>query len=146
MPMTETDRSVYAAVGLALQWAQLFEAEMVTVLLAHGVARGEFRVRKEAEEFLRTAERKSLSRVLKTCLDQVRFEPDVSGTFEEAREARNFLVHRFFWDRAEEFADDPRHAELLEELRELTQLFFSAHKFAEILRELYLKQMPLPEG
>lgn len=146
MPMTETDRSVYAAVGLALRWAQLFEAEMVTVLLAHGVAHGEFRVRKEAEEFLRGAERKSLNRVIKICLDQVRFEPDVSGTFEEAREARNFLVHQFFGDRAEEFADDVRHAELLEELRELTKLFFSAHKFAEMLRELYLRQMPLLEG
>ena len=77
---------------------------------------------------------------------RVRFEPDVTGTLEEAREQRNFFVHRFFWERAEAFADESRHPELLDELKQLTELFFSAHKFAEMLRDLYVKQLPTSES
>ena len=65
----------------------------------------------------------------------------MSGTFEAAINARNFFVHRFFWDRAEAFADERHHQELLKELRDLTQLFFSAHKFSEMLRDLYVQQL-----
>lgn len=139
--MTESDKDVYAEAGLALRWAQLFEAEIVTVVLMYGVSRGRFQVRSEAEDFVRKAEKRPLRHLLREALMRVRFEPDVSGTFEAAIGARNFFVHRFFWDRAEAFADERRHAELLKELRDLTQLFFSAHKFSEMLRDLYIQQL-----
>jgi len=138
--MTKSDADIYAETGVALRWAQLFEAEIVTVALFHGIARGQFHVRAEAEEFIRKADKGPLSKLLQEILAHVRFEPDVTGTFQAAIEARNSFVHRFFWDRAEAFADAEQHPKLLGELRELTQLFFSAHKFAEMLRHLYFKQ------
>jgi hypothetical protein len=136
----ELDKEIYAAAGLALRWAQLFESEIVTVVLVYGVSRGKFEVRSEAEEFIRKAEKRPLTQLLHETLQRVKFEPDVSGTFEEAISARNFLVHSFFWNRSEAFADVRHQSQLLEELRELTQLFFSAHKFAEIVRDMYIKQ------
>ena len=143
--MTETDKNVYAAAGLALRWAQTFEAEIVTVVLMHGVARGAFRVRSEAEAFVRKSEKRPLRHLLNEALARVRFEPDISGTFEAALDARNWFVHSFFWDRAEAFADDNQHEELLKELRELTQLLYSAHTFAVILRDLYAKQVEVAQ-
>ncbi len=35
MIVSDSDKQVYAAVGLALRWAQSFEAEIVTVVLVH---------------------------------------------------------------------------------------------------------------
>lgn len=138
--VTDSDMKVYAEAGLALRWAQLFEAEIVTVLLVYGVSRQQFRVRSEAEDFIRTTEKRPLSQLLRAILKRVKFEPDVTPTFEEAISARNSLVHRFFWDRSDTFAEETDHSKLLAELRELTQLFFSAYKFAEMLRNLYLQQ------
>ncbi|HKP36788.1 MAG TPA: hypothetical protein VJT71_08010 [Pyrinomonadaceae bacterium] len=137
----DPDLSIYAGAGLALRWAQLFEAEIVTVLLIYGVSRQKFNVRSEAEEFLRKTERRPLGQLLREILTRVRFEPDVSPTFEAAISARNSLVHRFFWDRAETFAKESDHSKMLDELRDLTQLFFSAYTFAEMLRNLYLQQL-----
>jgi hypothetical protein len=139
--MTELNKDVYAAAGLALYWAQLFEAEIVTVVLIYGVSRGRFRARSEAEAFIQKAEKQSLRQLLRDTLVRVKFEPDVSGTFEAAINARNSFVHRFFWDQAEAFADEGRHPELLKELHDLAQLFFSAHKFSEMLRDLYIQQL-----
>ncbi len=144
--VSESDMKVYMAVGLALRWAQAFEAEMVAVVLAHGIARGRFRVRSEAEAFVERAEKKALRQLLRECLALVRFEPDVTGTFDAAVDARNFLAHSFFWERTEAFVDETRHIELLTELREMTDLFFSAHKFAEMLRNLYQRQFGSPEA
>lgn len=139
--MTDFDKEVYAEAGLALRWAELFEAEIVTVVLVYGVSRGRFRVRSEAEDFVRQAKKRPLRKLLRETLTRVQFEPDVSGTFEAAISARNSFVHRFFWDRAEAFADERRHQELLKELRDLTHLFFSAHKFSEMLRDMYVQQL-----
>ena len=138
---TDSDMRVYAEAGLALRWAQLFEAEIVTVLLVYGVSRQRFQVRSEAEDFIRKAEKRPLSQLLREILTRVKFEPDVTPTFEEALAARNSLVHRFFWDRSEIFAKDADHLKLFGELRELTQLFFTAYKFAEMLRDLYVQQL-----
>ena len=50
-------------------------------------------------------------------------------------------MHRFFWDRSETFAEETDQSKLLKELRDLTLLFFSAYKFAEMLRNLYVQQL-----
>jgi hypothetical protein len=119
---------------------------MVTVVLMYGVSRGTFRLRSDAEAFVRKAEKGPLRKLLREALTRVRFEPDVSGTFYAAIDARNLFVHRFFWDRAEAFVDERQHPELLKELRDLTQLFFSAHKFSEMLRDLYARQIESGQG
>lgn len=140
--MMGRDGEIYAAAGLALRWAQLFEAEVVTVALLHGVARRKFRTRAQAEDFVASSERKPLSQLLRKVLARVKFQPDVSGTFDEAIEVRNAFVHRFFWDHAEAFADDNRIDELIAQLKDNQRLFFSAHKFASMLSEMYRDQLP----
>jgi hypothetical protein len=137
----DSDLSVYAEAGLALRWAQLFEAEIITVLFIHGVSRQQFAVRSEAEEFIRKTEKRPLTQLLRDILTRVRFEPDVTPTFEAAISARNSLVHRFFWDRSEGFSKVTDRSKTLDELRDLTRLFFSAYKFAEMLRNLYVQQL-----
>jgi hypothetical protein len=139
--VSDWDMHVYAEAGLALRWAQLFEGEIVTVVLVYGVSRQQFSVRSEAEDFVRKAEKKPLSQLLHDVLKRVKFEPDITPTFEEAISARNSLVHRFFWDRSETFAEETDQSKLLKELRDLTLLFFSAYKFAEMLRNLYVQQL-----
>jgi hypothetical protein len=135
------DNQVYQACGLALRWAQLFEAEIVNVLLFHSLARKKFLVRSKAEAFLIHTEKRPLRQLLREVLERVRFEPDVTSTFVEAIEQRNFLAHKYFWDRMEDFATKEGRDRMIEELRELTQLFYSAHRFSSMITRLYVEQL-----
>jgi hypothetical protein len=132
---------VYRACGLALSWAQFFEAEIVNAVLCHSITRNKFLVRSQAVRFLFDTEKRPLRQLLREVLKRARFEPDVTGTLFEAIERRNFLVHKYFWDRMEDFATEEGRYSMLEELRELTQLFYSAHKFASMITDLYSEQL-----
>jgi hypothetical protein len=135
---------VYEAAGLALSWAQCFEAELVSIALYHGLARKTLRTRSDAFVFIEQQDRRPAKKLLKEVLSRVKLEPDLQPTFEEALDRRNAFVHRFFWDRLETCSSVEGRAEARAELRELTELFYSANKFASIVAELYLKQLDLP--
>jgi hypothetical protein len=132
---------VYRACGLALSWAQFFEAEIVNAVLFHSIARNKFLVRSQAEKCLFDTEKRPLRQLLREVLKRIKFEPDVTGTFFEAIERRNFLAHKYFWDRMEDFATEEGRNSMLEELRKLTVLFYSAHKFASMITDLYSEQL-----
>jgi hypothetical protein len=139
--VSDWDVNVYVEAGVALGWAQLFEAEMVTVLLVYDVSGEQFRFRAEAENFIRTSNKRPLIRLLRQVLSRVNFEPDVSPKFEEAISARNLLVHHFLSERTWPGIEQENTSKMIDELRELTQLFLSAYKFAEMLRSLYFQQL-----
>lgn len=141
MEIGSLDREVYEKAGLALSWAQLFEAEIVNVLFLHGLARKKFAVRSDAEQFLRKSNKRPLRQKLDDVLSRVKFEPDIKPTLYEALEKRNFFVHEYFWERMEKHHSAEGQQEMIEELHDLTQLFYSARKFASLLTDLYAKQV-----
>jgi hypothetical protein len=134
------DDAVYRAAGLALEHAQYFEAEVVNIVFMHGLARRKVLSRAQAEKLIEGSEKAPLRRLLKEVLARVRTEPDLTATFFEAVDRRNWLVHRLFWDLADDFKTSAGRSKILAELREITGLLHSAHVFAQLISELYLKQ------
>jgi len=140
------DDAVYRAAGLALAWAQYFEAEVVNIVFMHALARKRVVSRAQAENLISCSERRPLRKLLKEVLGRVRTEPDLTATFFEAVDKRNFLVHRFFWEFADEFTTSAGRSKMLTELRDITKLLYSAHTFAQQISWLYLKQLGVDPG
>lgn len=132
--------AVYRAAGYALERAQYFEAEVVNIVFMHGLARGHILSREQAEKLIARREKAPLRKLLTEVLGRVRTEPDLTATFFEAVDKRNWLVHRLFWDLADDFKTSAGRSKMLAELRDITSLLHSAHVFAQLISELYLKQ------
>ncbi|MCI0562287.1 MAG: hypothetical protein MN733_27705 [Nitrososphaera sp.] len=141
----EHDQEVYAAAGLALRWAQMFEAELVNALFLHGVARGKFTKRDEAKEFIYKSDKKPLRQKLDAVLKRIQFEPDLRPTFDEALSKRNIFVHQYFWERTEAQMSEAGRDRMISELKELARVFYSAHSFTQMITELYAKQVGLTD-
>lgn len=139
-PRSEDD-AVYRAAGLALSWAQYFEAEIVNIVFLHAIARGQVPSRSKAERLLSVAEKTPLRRQLRAVLTRAKTQPDLTATFLEAVDQRNYLVHRFLWDHSSNLTTANGRDRMLQELHDITQLLFSAHRFAQLRSGLYLKQL-----
>jgi len=139
----EHDQQVYTATGLALRWAQMFEMEVVNILFLYSLAKETFSTRKQAEEFLYKKGIQPLRHKLDEIFKRVKFEPDLRPTFYEALEKRNYFVHQYFWNRMELFMNVNGRDQMITELKDITDLFYSAYTFAIIITDLYAKQVGL---
>jgi hypothetical protein len=140
IPDEDNEQRLYARCGEALCWTQMFEQEILNGLLLHAVARKTVPSLAEAEDLLYRRDKQPLRHRLNEIFQRVRPEPDLLPTFYEALEKRNFLVHRFFWDRMELSFTREGREQLIVEVGALAELFRRAYRFMKALTDLYAKQ------
>lgn len=129
----EQHKDVYAYAGLALYWAQCFEMSLTNALMLYERATNT-KVTVEELESLETALRqKTLGGLLNRAKKVVALDPKTTEKIDAALEARNFLAHHFFQDRATHFLTVGGRTEMIEELQTMQEKFAVADTLAMAL-------------
>lgn len=124
--------------------------EMVARLRSHAKlqqATGEDRrdaVRDVFDEALDLFSRKSFGGLLHS-LEHDFGDPDTASRLVEARDKRNWLAHRYFWDRAGELSTEHGRALMVQELRETVSYFDELNKWLDSLTIDWLRQHGLTD-
>lgn len=142
----ELKQRLYALCGETLCWAQLLEQEILNAILLHAVAREKITTRSEAEDLLTQKDKQPLRNKLNEIFKRVKTEPDLSPTFYEAVEKRNFFVHKFFWDRFEDSFTEEGQQRLIVEVKGYSELFRSAYLWSKGITQLYAKQAGMTDA
>jgi hypothetical protein len=133
-PEDEQCRDVYAHFGVAAYFAQCFEKFLSNFLLLHARATKTNLTVKDIddlEEFLH--KKKTLGMLLKDVGAVVTHNSSSEQLVKDALKGRNFLMHHYFWARAEKFMTAEGRAAMIAELEELRDLFQRAEFFATAL-------------
>ena len=112
-------REVYAKFGLAMYLAQCVERG-IGLLLAldpEPMTRSRFQSRFDSSFKL------TLGRLLNKLKESSLLSENFESKLEEGNIKRNWLAHRYFWDRTGHFASEEGRSKMLEELQELINLF-----------------------
>ncbi|HEY0704256.1 MAG TPA: hypothetical protein VGD60_15905 [Candidatus Acidoferrales bacterium] len=108
--------AVFACFGSAAQHAQLFEAELKRFLLAYNEI-AKTHTAGVVENVERKAGKRTMGALLVEMRKHVRFGDDeIDAKIALALDRRNFLIHRFFLERAKKFESGKGRMELLAEL------------------------------
>ena len=142
----ESTQRLHMLCGEALFWAQLLEQEILNSILLHAIARKKVTTLDEARNLLSKADKQPLRRKLDEIFKRVKTEPDLSPTFFEAVEKRNFFIHKFFWDRFDDLHMEEGRQRLIVEVREYVELFRSAYLWSQGIAALYMKQTDVTEA
>jgi len=128
-PESEHCKTVYAHAGLALYLSQCFEKGIENFLMLNSRVTGQCITLEQLDAFEESIEKRTLGRLLRDLKEHVDLKEGGADTLAEALQRRNFLAHRFFKERAEEFFSEAGRDRMVSELE----------KDQELLREADLK-------
>lgn len=131
MENVERRKDVFAWFGGAAYGAQCFEVELQSLLLltyrldhlAAPIA--------ELDEVDLRLSSKNLGRLIRELEKRFVVHPEFSALLGTYREKRNYLMHRFFFENATKLLTSSGCNAMIEELKELTQLFREADEIAK---------------
>ena len=132
-PESEQIREVYAWCGLAMYLAQSLERELAMVLATkYGpgptkITRGQF------DDLLENLFSRTLGQLVRDIRELANLSEDETEQLQAALDTRNWLAHRYFWERAVDFMSESGRESMIEELQE------AAHAF-QTLDELFTKR------
>ena len=133
--MTRDDlvRDTYAHFGLAIYKAQVLEHGIVNAMvIARMPERGKV-TRQDIDAFMGQQFKSTLGRLLRE-MRKITVVPDNLGNvLEQALARRNWLVHNYFGERAEEFVTDPGCHRMIAELESAQELFDQASQSVDLL-------------
>ncbi len=116
-------KEVYAQFGLVMYQVQCFERTLAILLVTAYAPDLQEITRSQYEELLG----KYFQRTLGTLINQLREFITISRQLEtslsRALQKRNWLVHRYFWERAITFMKEDGREQMIKELREIGQFF-----------------------
>ncbi|MBI9001282.1 hypothetical protein M0E87_09230 [Corynebacterium sp. CCM 9185] len=121
-------KEVYAAAGLALYKGQVWERGMINLVLIMNLAKGKIADvedwdRREVDLSSLTAGR------LRKLIEKEGLAPiDTLEMWGEARDFRNYLAHRFFYENAVSFMTDEGSQAMLDELDKMIRFFEAADR------------------
>ncbi len=124
-PESEEIKEIYAQYGLAAYQAQCLERSMAILLaVAYGpdpsnITRGQF------DELLHSNFKKTLGTLLKLMQKTTSFPEEFESSLSNALVRRNWLIHHYFWDRAGHFMSEGGRRHMLQELKQVSELFSS---------------------
>ena len=144
--MTEDERSeqckeVYAHAGLALYYAQCLEKSLELFLALHAKCSGVCVTLEHLDTFEARVEAQTLGRLLSDTRNYVRFDAGAEELLGRALKHRNFLAHRFFKERAEDFMCVSGRDRLIVELIELQECFRSADLVGSVICKALEEQL-----
>jgi hypothetical protein len=123
---SEQCKEVYAQAGLSLYWAQCLEKTLENFLVLHAQVSGECITLTQLDTFEERVEAQTLGRLLSDTRKHVLFKNGAEEFLTRALERRNFLVHRFFKERAEDFVSGAGRDRMIAELIEVRECFRNA--------------------
>ena len=129
-PESESIENVFAQFGLAMYEAHCLERQLA-MILATKYGPGPTQIPKtELETIFDDLFSKTFGQLVKQISKLAVLTDDDDERLQEALSKRNWLTHRYFWERAVEFLSEPGRASMIKELKE------TAHSF-QILDELF---------
>jgi len=136
--MTEDEKSehckeVYAHAGLALYWAQCLEKSLENFLCLHSRLTGVCMTLEQFDALEARVEALTLRDLLKDTRKKVRFKAGAEELLTEALTRRNFLAHRFFKERAEDFMSKSGRDRMIAELQEIQECFRRADVVGSVI-------------
>ncbi len=150
--MNESDegehiREVYARFGLAVYFAQVLEHGLVNALVILDLIPSRRHLMRSKEEwalavdsFIDRRFESTMGQLMKALQDVTTVPTDLEGILREALKQRNWLVHSFFRERADEFMSFSGRTQMLLELDTCRACFEEAdNRLNEVLRPLRTK-------
>ncbi len=148
----------FAFYGLASYASQLMEHSTLNLLLVLSLPSLDLCSKKNFYEISLNLEKKTLGQLLKRCKSKINISGSDIDKLEFALGKRNFLIHHFYKNNAENFISREGQIEMIESLREMTTIFdeadalleniykplwdkygFSQDKADELLKEAYAR-------
>ncbi len=137
-----TRDEVYAKYGITAEAAQLFEAELGTLLLcADGLQNGWHVIpdRDRARAALNSVDRHTLGGLLTTLKKKVELSEELADRFAIALQARNRLNHGFFEKHNFKIQNDDGRDEMLADLENLHNELFNAWQIASAMTTIAMQ-------
>ena len=132
-PEDERFKDVYAHAGLALYWCQCFEKTLENILLLQARLTNRRISLADLDRYEGQIEAQALGRLLKDVRQQVTFDKRAETTIADALSKRNFLVHRFFKERAAVWYAPQGTERLIAELESIQTLLREADTYASAI-------------
>ena len=124
-PDPELTREVFARFGLAMYRAQCLERELA-IILATKYGPGPFNVsRTEFNSIFEKLFSKSLGQLVSNITQLSALSEDEEERLKAALEKRNWLVHRYFWERVVDLLSYSGLASMIDELQDTADIFES---------------------
>jgi len=116
-------REIYARFGLAMYQAQCVERQLA-ILLASEYGPGPSKItRPQYDRPLQSHFERTLGGLLRPLEKSVPLPADFGNTLRIALEKRNWLAHRYFWERTGHFMSERGREKMIIELREAIDYF-----------------------
>ena len=128
-PESEQTREVFAHFGLAMYQAQCMERQLA-IILASKYGPSPTRIsRTEFENILEDLFSKTLGQLVSNIKRLSALSEDEEERLKKALEKRNWLAHRYFWERSVEFLSESGRASMIDELQDASFLFATLDEF-----------------
>ena len=128
-PESEQIREVFARFGLAIYHAQCLEKQLA-LILATKYGLGPTRISKmEFDEILKDLDSRTLGQLVSKIRTLADLGEDERGQLEQGLSTRNWLTHRYFWERSVDFLSESGRASMIKELQEASD---SLHTLDEL--------------
>lgn len=128
-PESEQIREVFAHFGLALYRAQCLERQLA-LILASKYGPGPTRItRTEFDNSIEDLFSKTLGQLVRSIKELSALNEDEEERLKKALETRNWLAHRYFWERAVELLSEAGRESMINELRDAITLFDNLDEF-----------------
>ena len=128
-PESEQIREVYARFGLAMYRAQCLERQLA-IILATKYGPGPTRIScTELDNIFEGLFSRTLGQLVREVVTLAGLGKDEEERLENALEKRNWLAHRYFWERAVEFLSESGRTSMINELQDATYLFDTLDEF-----------------
>lgn len=122
-PESHHIREVYARYGLAMYQAQCVERQ-IAILLATEYGPGPKKItRAQYDELLQSHFERTLGGLLRELGKSISLPTDFEKTLRVALEKRNWLAHKYFWERVGHFVSSKGRDKMIMELQEASDYF-----------------------
>lgn len=145
MNETQHRKEVFAWYGAAAHNAQCLEIELANVLLIstrYNVPGITKEVLNQVDGFLSEKTMGNLISILKT---KTKLRGNLPGRLQAALKKRNYLMHRFFFEHAKDWATRESREKMLEELKALAHDFHEVDLLLQTVTRLFFKMLGVSE-
>ena len=122
-PESEQIREVFAHYGLALYRAQCLERQLAMILASKYGPDPTRITRMDFDHSIEDMFSKTLGQLVRSIKELSALNEDEEERLKNALETRNWLAHRYFWERAVELLSEAGRELMINELRDAISLF-----------------------
>lgn len=121
--VSEQVKEVYAYFGLAMYKAQCLERQLAMALATRYGPGATNMTEAEFDDLLESFFSKTMGRLVREIGEMAKLSEREKERLQEALDKRNWLAHRYFWERATAFMSEPGRVAMIQELQEAVDSF-----------------------